>query len=105
MLNVIVTGLMVIFYAAAVYLNQLVVVPVLRRYDSWQYFMVLAALLITLNIILLSMIRYVYAMNVGDHLLGDYWQHFAIDLFGMVLHVSVAAAINRTACRFRVEWD
>ncbi len=93
-LNIVVTAVLLLFYITAVYLNTLVLVPKLfRRGKRAMYFVSLAAAMIALNFIALMLVRIAYGISEGFDTLGDYWHHYAIDLFGMAVHVAGAAVV------------
>lgn len=94
-LAVIVTTSLVLAYAAAAYINHLVLVPRLwsahqrRRYLGW-----LAATMVVLTTSALAVIRMSYIKLWGpDADPNGVYKHFAIDLFGMAVHLGVAAVV------------
>jgi hypothetical protein len=105
-LAVIVTTSLVVAYAAAAYLNHLVLVPRLwmagRR---WQYAVWLAATMALLTAGALAVIRVSYFELLGpDPDPNGVYKHYAIDLFGMAVHLLAAAgivAVVQQLCRPR----
>jgi hypothetical protein len=103
-LAVVVTTSLVAAYAAAAYVNHLVLVPRLwaagRR---WSYAAALAATTAGLTAAALAVIRAAYAAWWGpDADPNGAYKHFAIDLFGMAVHLLAAAgvvAVGRRLCR------
>jgi hypothetical protein len=94
-LAVIVTTSLVVAYAAAAYVNHLVLVPRLwtpgRR---WRYAACLFATMAALTGIALALIRASYFRLWGpDADPNGAYEHFAIDLFGMAAHLAAAAAV------------
>jgi len=88
------TTLLLTFYAAIVYINYLVLLPRLR--NGGKYFFYWSALLLSmimLTFIVHALIRILYSLQGDADQLGDYWQHYAIDLFGMAVHLLLAAAV------------
>jgi hypothetical protein len=101
-LALIVTSSLVVAYAVAVYMNHLVLVPRLwatnRRgaYACW-----LAFVMVVLTAAALAVIRLSYLELWGpDPDSYGLYKHFAIDLFGMAVHVALAAAVVALARRF-----
>ncbi len=90
-IDLIVTALLTIFYAAAIYINELLVLPRLapQRVTTSS----IAAQLIVqvvLTFAVLGLIRLTYwQLGYGEYL-GDYWEHYCIDLLGMTVHVIAA---------------
>jgi hypothetical protein len=96
-LALIVTSSLVCTYAAAAYCNHLVLVPRFwGREKYWQYVSYLAAVMAIFTAIALAVIRvsYVTAFGPDPDPYGLY-KHYAIDLFGMIVHVAAAALIVR----------
>jgi hypothetical protein len=101
-LAVIVTTSLVAAYAVAAYVNHFVLVPRLwvdgrrGRYAVW-----LSATMCLLTAGALAVIRVSYLKLWGPDAdrYGAY-KHFAIDLFGMAVHVGAAAVIVRFVRRF-----
>lgn len=106
-LAVVVTTSLIVAYAAAVYINHLILVPRLwvagRRgqYAAW-----LAATMALLTAVALAVIRTTYAAWYGpDADPHGVYKHYAVDLFGMAVHILVAAgvvAVSRRLCRGRL---
>ncbi len=105
-LAVIVTTSLVVAYAAAAYINHLVLVPRLwmagRR---WRYAAWLAATMALLTAGALAGIRVSYFELSGpDADPNGVYKHYAIDLFGMATHLLAAAGVvtvGRWLCRAR----
>lgn len=94
-LAVIVTTSLIGVYAAAAYLNHLIFIPRFwrtgrrGRYTAW-----LVILMLLLTAAALWVIRVSYAAMWGlDPDKDGACKHFAIDLFGMAVHLTAAAAI------------
>ena len=94
-LAVIVTTCLVVAYAAAGYVNHLVLVPRFwaagrrKSYLCW-----LAATMVVLTASSLAVIRVSYTKMWGpDADPNGAYKHFAIDLFGMAVHLGVAALV------------
>jgi hypothetical protein len=93
-LAVVVTTSLVVAYATAAYINHLALVPRFWRsghrvrYACW-----LAAVMVVLTAAALVVIRASYAASWGpDPDPNGAYKHFAIDLFGMAVHLTAAAA-------------
>jgi hypothetical protein len=102
-LAVIVTTSLVTAYAVAAYVNHLVLVPRLWSADHrWRYATWLAITMALLTAGALAIIRVSYLALWGPDAdpYGAY-KHYAIDLFGMAVHVSVAAAVVWMVGRYR----
>ncbi len=94
-LAVVVTTSLVVAYAAAAYVNHLVLIPRLfatgRR---WSYASGLAVTMAVLTAAALAVIRVTYAEWWGpDPDPNGVYKHFAIDLFGMAVHLVGAAVV------------
>jgi hypothetical protein len=94
-LAVIVTTSLIGVYAAATYVNHLILIPRfwrtgrLGRYTAW-----LVVTMLLLTAAALWIIRASYAQLWGlDPDKDGVYKHFAIDLFGMAVHLSAAAVI------------
>jgi hypothetical protein len=104
-LAVIVTVSLVTTYAAACYINQLVLIP--RYAKKGRYSAYAVALLITMVVLTsltLAVNRSSYILSLGpDPDPNGLYKHFGIDFFGMVVHVLVAAGVvwvvGRGVCR------
>ena len=97
LLALIVTTSLVSVYSVASYVNHLVLVPRLSaRGMGWRYLISLVAVMALLTAVGLAMIRLSYLMTLGpDPDPYGLYKHYAIDLFGMVVHVGAAALIVR----------
>jgi len=105
-ITLVATAMLSLCYAAAVYLNQMVLVPRLFYEDKQRlYYLSLTASMLLLTFMVLSLIRAVYRWEGYGEYLGSYWENFVIDLFGMVVYVSVTSLLTRCVARFRIEWD
>ena len=95
LLAVIVTTSLVGVYAAATYVNHLVLVPMLCASGlSLRYAVSLVATMALLTAVGLGIIRLSYLMTFGpDADPNGVYKHYAIDLFGMVVHVGAAALV------------
>jgi hypothetical protein len=94
-LAVIVTTSLIGVYAAAAYVNHLILIPRFWRtgrrirYTAW-----LVVIMVLLTAAALSVIRMSYAQLWGlDPDKDGVHKHFAIDLFGMAVHLAAAAGI------------
>jgi hypothetical protein len=94
-LAVIVTTSLIGVYAAAAYVNHLILIPRfwrtghLGRYTAW-----LVVMMLLLTAAALSVIRMSYAQLWGlDPDKDGVYKHFAIDLFGMAVHLVAAAGV------------
>jgi hypothetical protein len=104
-LAVIVTTSLIGVYAVAAYVNHLILIPRFWRtgrfgpYTAW-----LVLMMVLLTAAALSVIRVSYAHLWGlDPDKDGVYKHFAIDLFGMAVHLVAAAgivwALRRVAAR------
>lgn len=102
-LAVIVTTSLVAAYAVAAYVNHLVLVP--RFWSAghrWWYAVWLAITMALLTAAALAVIRVSYLELWGpDADPYGVYKHYAIDLFGMAVHVSVAALVVSVVGRYR----
>ncbi|MFO0809938.1 MAG: hypothetical protein U0746_15055 [Gemmataceae bacterium] len=101
-LAAIVTTVLVAAYAAAAFVNHRVLVPRLwspgRR---WRYAVALAAVMVALTAAALGVIRISYRELWGpDADSHGAYKHFAIDLFGMAVHLLAAAGVVACARRW-----
>jgi hypothetical protein len=94
-LALIVTTSLIAAFAAASYCNHLILVPRLWELKRpWEYVCWLAATMAIFTAIALAIIRISYfAMFGPDADPYGVYKHFAIDFFGMMLHVAIAALI------------
>lgn len=93
----IVTTSLVLAFAAATYIHHGYLLPKLARDKSYvAYGISLLAVMMTLTAVALTIIRISYLRLHGPDAdpYGAY-KHFAIDLFGMVVHVAVAYVVVR----------
>ena len=94
-LALIVTTSLIVAFAAASYCNHLIYIPRLWALNKrWQYAGALTATMMVFTAIALAIIRVSYLNLFGPDAdpYGAY-KHFAIDLFGMTVHVALAAII------------
>ena len=103
-LALIVTTSLVAAYAAAAYINHLVLVPWLWAVGRrWQHAAWLAATMVLLTAVALAAIRVSYRGLWGpDTDPNGAYKHYAIDLFGMGAHVGAVALIVWVARRISV---
>ncbi len=93
-LAVIVTTSLIAAYALAAYVNHLVLVPRFWRVSRGRYAAWLAATMMGLTAAALAVIRTAYATTLGpDPDPYGLYRHYAIDLFGMAVHLAAAAAL------------
>lgn len=94
-LAVVVTTSLVVAYAAAAYINHLILIPRLWATDRrWQYSMWLVATAAVLTAAALAVIRTAYFERWGpDADSNGVYKHYAIDLFGMAVHLLAAAGV------------
>jgi hypothetical protein len=90
-----VTASLVAAYAAAVYINHLVLIPRFWRHRRWPaYWGTLLSVMIVLTSVALTVIRVSYIRALGpDPNPNGLYNHFAIDFIGMAVHVFVAAIV------------
>jgi hypothetical protein len=94
LIDIIVTTLLSAAYASAIYLNHLVLIPRLFRPRNYLgYFSSLIGVMALLTFIVLFAIRATYFSLWDPNLIGDYWWHYGIDFFGMIVHVLAAALL------------
>lgn len=100
-LALIVTTSLVCAFAAASYCNHLVLVPRLwTKKKPWPYVAWLGVTMVLGTAIALTVIRVSYFRLFGpDADPHGVYKHFAIDLFGMIVHVALAAVVVRVASR------
>jgi hypothetical protein len=94
LIDIIVTTILSAAYASAIYLNHLVLIPRLfhsRHYLG--YFSLLIAAMAVLTFVAFSSVRATYFSLWDPDQIGDYWWHYSIDLFGMIVYVSAAAQL------------
>ena len=95
LINALATSLLFASFAAAVYINHLVLIPRLLNDDRHAAYVV--ALLLTMVGVTLAAvfgIQFVYdALWGADPLRYGFWFNFASDFMGTLLHVAVAAVL------------
>jgi membrane-bound metal-dependent hydrolase YbcI (DUF457 family) len=94
-LALIVTTSLMLAYAVAAYINHLILLPRLRSGRSkLGYMLSLAAVMVILTATALAVIRMSYSALWGpDPDSNGAYKHFGIDLFGMAVHLVVAAIV------------
>jgi multisubunit Na+/H+ antiporter MnhE subunit len=100
-LALVVTTSLVVAYAVAVYVNHLVLLPRLRlgRHRG-KYIVSLAVTMVSLTAIALAVIRVTYFAELGpDPDPNGLYKHYIIDLFGMAIHLGVAAWLMKAIGR------
>jgi len=101
LVSMLATGILIVSFAAAVYCNQVVLIP--RLWRTNQRIAYAVALLITIIVSTgsaVSGIQYVYDVIIGpDPLRYGFWFNFWTDLAGTALHLLVAAAIFKLAAQ------
>jgi len=93
-LAAIATTALVVSYAAAAYVNQLVIVPKFlsdRRYGP--YIAWLLAVMFAFTGIALAVLRLFYVKILGPFPVRPWYVDYELDLFGMVVHVIAAAVV------------
>ena len=101
-LALIVTTTLVSAYAIAAYVNHLVLIPQFWIPGQWWRYSVLLAITMTfLAASALAVIRVSYLQLHGpDADPNGVYKHYAIDLFGMVVHVGMAGLVVAMVRRF-----
>jgi hypothetical protein len=96
-LAVIVTTSLVVVYACATYFNHWVLLPKFSMPGmQLQYWASLVSMMAFLTAVGLGVIRISYVSALGpDSDPNGLYKHYAIDFFGMVVHVGAAAVIAR----------
>jgi hypothetical protein len=94
-LAIVVTTSLTLAFALVVYANHLLLIPQLwstgRR---MHYALSLGLLMMVMTALALAVIRFTYTSALGpDPDQNGVYKHFAIDLFGMAVHVSLAAVV------------
>jgi hypothetical protein len=104
-LALIVTTSLIIAYAAASYINHLVLIPRFwTKRNRLQYFAWLIAIMAVLTGLALFVIRIAYTTSLGpDTDPYGVYKHYAIDLIGMVVHILAAAGVVKVLRRFTKE--
>lgn len=100
-LALIVTSSLVAAYATASFVNHMALMPLLlAKQRRWFYSASLIATMAVLTAGALAIIRVSYLKQCGpDADPYGVYKHYVIDLLGMAVHVSAAAAINRRLTR------
>ena len=100
-LAIVVTSALILAYAAAAYLNHLILIPRYWRTGlPGRYVVWLTATMLLLTSAALAVIRLTYHLSMGPDAdpYGAY-KHFVIDFIGMAVHLAVAAWVVRVFCR------
>ena len=94
-LALIVTTSLIVAFASASYCNHLVLIPLFwASHRRWEYVRWLFVTMAMLTVIALAIIRSSYFNLFGpDSDPNGVYKHFAIDFFGMMVHVAVAALL------------
>lgn len=93
-LATIATTAMIVCFAAAAYVNQLLLVPRLwRRRRFATYFASLLLVMFGLTAVALAVIRVFYTVVFGPFPVKPWHVDYGIDFFGMVVHVAAAAFV------------
>ncbi len=94
-LAVLTTTSLVVAYALAAYFNHLVLIPAYLQRGQWgRYVACLLATMVVLTALALAVIRISYFRIWGpDADPNGAYKHFGIDLFGMAVHLLLAAAV------------
>jgi hypothetical protein len=102
-LALIVTTCLVTAYAIAAYVNHLILLPWFRTSrNKARYFSALSVTMVILTAAALTVIRMSYTSYLGpDPDPNGVYKHFAIDLFGMAVHLIFVAVIVRVARKWR----
>jgi hypothetical protein len=89
--DIAVTFVLLSAYASAVYFNYLILLPhFLHTRGYLQYVIALLLSMCVLTFLAFNILRLIYTCFGYGAVLGDYWYHYSLDLFGMVVHVSAA---------------
>lgn len=96
-LAIVVTASLMLAYAAAAYANELWLLPAYRtKARRWAYWSLLITTMVVLTGLALAVIRLSYFEALGpDPDPNGAYKHFAIDVFGMAVHVGVFASVMR----------
>ena len=99
LLAMIVTTSLVGVYAVTTYINHLVLIPRLCSGGiGGRYLISITAVMTLLTAVALAIIRLSYLVTLGpDPDPYGFYKHYAIDLFGMAVHVGLAALVVRFA--------
>ncbi|MGL6073570.1 MAG: hypothetical protein ACRC8S_05340 [Fimbriiglobus sp.] len=98
----VVTTSLIVAYAIAAYIHHLVLIPKLRvKGFQARYLGVLIVMMLLLNAIALAILRTAYiAWSGPDPDPNGVYKHYLIDLFGMAVHLVIAALLVRVARKF-----
>ena len=102
-LALVVTTSLVAAYAVAAFANHLWLLPQWRLHgSSVRYWCELLGLMLLLTAVALAVLRRSYTVTLGpDPDPYGLYKHYAIDFFGMAVHVAAAAAIVGAVSRLR----
>ena len=93
-LALVATGSLVVAYAAASYVNHLVLVSrYLQRGYRSRYAVTLLSVMVGLTLLAMAVLKTIYFQAMGVDLMNSFWVDFGLDLFGMIVHVIGAAVI------------
>ena len=98
--DIVVTLELLVAYAGAIYFNVLFLAPSMlhgRSTLSNGFMLVLSLMLGTF--LAFSAVRGSYSIFGFGDALGDYWQNYFIDLFGMIIHLAAASILLRIISR------
>lgn len=95
-LAIVATGSLVVAYAGASYANHLILIPkYLRRGFVVKYCGALAALAMGFTALALAILRTYYIRAIGAGSVHSLELDYALDLFGMIVHLAGAAGVVR----------
>ena len=95
-LAIVATGSLVVAYAGASYVNHLILIPgYLRRGFVVKYLGFLAATALGFTALGLAVLRTYYIWVVGAGAVHSLELDYALDLFGMIVHLAGAAGVVR----------
>ncbi|MDP4231055.1 MAG: hypothetical protein Q8916_11705 [Bacteroidota bacterium] len=95
-IDVVVTLILLSGYAFVVYVNILALIPRFwRQKRLLKYWLALLSSMLLTTLVILALVRLVYSSFSDPARIGDYWEHFAIDFFGMAVHVFAAVCFVR----------
>ena|SRR5579864_8466452 len=103
-IDVFVTLILLSSYAAMIYFNYLQLIP--KLFHKEKYFSYWSALIFSMMILTLTalfVIRLIYTILWNPEELGEFWQHYGIDLFGMAIHSFFAMVVVWIAQRVKRE--
>jgi len=102
--DIAVTIVLLSSYAVMVYFNYLILIPhFLHTRGYLQYVIALLISMCGLMFVAFNIIRLIYTYFGYSALIGDYWYNYAIDLFGMIVHVSAAMLLVWIVSRLQAQ--